>query len=101
MRRLATLGTRTQLLLLAALVALPMLGILLGSSLHLRQEGLARARVQAQRLADTLAAEHETVVAAAQQLALVLAQVDEIRTGDPSIGPMLAELVRLNPAFLD
>ncbi|MBI5069122.1 MAG: PAS domain S-box protein [Deltaproteobacteria bacterium] len=101
MRRLATLGTRTQLLLLAALVALPTLGILLGSSLRLRQEALARARVQAQRLADTLAAEHETVAAAAQQLTLVLAQVDGIRAGDPSIRLMLAELVRLNRAFLD
>ena len=74
MRPLGALPIRTQLLLMAALVAAPMLGLLTWSGLHVRQEAMDRARVQAQRLADALAAQHETVVAGAQQLLVALAQ---------------------------
>ncbi len=101
MRRLASLTVRIQLLLLAALVALPMLGILVTSSLQLRQEALARARVQAQRLADALSAEQETMVAAMQQLVIALAQVDGVRRGDSAVRTMLAELHHHNPQYLN
>ncbi|MCM2334248.1 MAG: cache domain-containing protein, partial [Anaeromyxobacteraceae bacterium] len=101
MRPLGALPIRTQLLLMAALVAAPMFGLLTWSGLHLREEAMDRARVQAQRLADTLAAEHETVVAGAQQLLVALAHLPAIRERAPGAGALLAEVARHNPHLLN
>jgi PAS domain S-box-containing protein len=78
-----------------------MLGILTWSGLHLRQEALARARVQSQRLADTLAAQQEVVAAGVQQLLIALAQFPGIQRRDPAVQPMLEELLHSSPQLLN
>jgi cytochrome P450 len=84
--------------LLTALVALPMVGLIGWSGLRARRDAVDRARVQTQRLADSLVAEQQAVAAGAQQLFYSLAQLPEVRRHDPSLQPMLAELLRLKPS---
>jgi PAS domain S-box-containing protein len=100
-RHLAAQSVRTKLVLLATLVALPMVGLIIWSGLQGREEALAAARVQSQRLADSLVAEQQATVAGAQQLCYALAQQPELRARDPRIRSMLVELLRLTPDLLN
>jgi PAS domain S-box-containing protein len=100
-RWLTSLSIRTQLALLVALVVVPLAGLLVWTGLQARQEAVERARVQTQRLADSLVAEQQAVVAVVQQLFYVLAQLPELRAQDPSVQPLLAELLRLNPELVN
>jgi signal transduction histidine kinase/CheY-like chemotaxis protein len=80
---------------------MPGLTLLTWSGVHLRHEAMARARVQSQRLADGIAAQHETVVAGIQQLFVALSRMPQVRGRDASIQPVLAELLASNPLLIN
>jgi signal transduction histidine kinase/CheY-like chemotaxis protein len=100
-RPLSNLPTRLQLLLLAGLAAVPGLALLTWSGVHVRHEAVARARVQSQRLADGIAGQHETVIAGIQQLFVALSRMPQVRGRDPSVQPILAELLAQNPHLIN
>ena len=99
MNKLLALSIRVQLPLLAALVALPAAGIIVVSGLRLRDEAMAHARLETQRLADTIEAEQRNLVAGAEQILTVLAQLPEVRARDPRVTPVLTALLSRNPLY--
>ena len=99
MNRLLALSIRVQILLLAAVVALPATGIIVYSGLRLRDGAVQRAGLETEQLADAIAAEQRNLVSGAEQVVTVLAQLPEVRARDPRVTPVLKTLLYLNPAY--
>jgi PAS domain S-box-containing protein len=98
---LTSFSIRVQLALLVALVATPMIALIAWSGRQARQDAVVRASVQTQRLADSLMAEQQAMVAGVQQQLYVLAQLPRVQARDPAIRSLLVELLRLNPEILN
>jgi PAS domain S-box-containing protein len=97
--RILALSIRKQLLLLAALVALPAAGIIVVSGLRLRAAAMQHAAIETEQLAAAVSAEERNLVAGAEQVVTVLAQVPEVRGRDPRVVQTLRALHVLNPSF--
>ena len=99
MNRLLAISIRAQLVLLATLVAVPAAVLVVLSGLRLREEGIESARRQTQQLAEGVVAEHRSLLAGAEQVVTVLAQLPEVRARDPRVESVLRALLALNPAY--
>ena len=74
MNRLLSLSIRTQILLIAFIVALPAGGIIIYSGVHTRDEAMNDARMETLRLADAIAAEQQNLITEAQQAIITMSQ---------------------------
>jgi two-component system, cell cycle sensor histidine kinase and response regulator CckA len=94
------LPVRVHLLATALIVALPAAAIIVFTSLQLRREELKDATSQVRRVADTIAAHQESLVAGAEQLVNALTQVPEVRRGEPGrVHALLAKILALNSQY--
>ena len=84
MSKFANLPIRMQLLALAILLTLPVLGIILYSAVKARSEDYRRAEVESQKLADSLADRQVNLITQAQQLGGLLADLPEVKTRNKS-----------------
>ena len=97
-----SLPIRTQLYLMAFIVALPAAGIIVYSGLDQRKNAITEARTESKKLVDNIATEQQATVAAAKQLLSVLAQLPEIKSGNRAKAePVLADILKINPQFLN
>ena len=97
-----SLPIKTQLYLMAFIVALPAAGIIVYSGLDQRRIAMAEALTETNKLADNIAIEQQAQVASAKQLLSALAQLPEIKSGDDvKVQPILADILKLNPPFLN
>jgi len=102
MSRFATLSIRAQLFIMALIIAIPAAGIIVYTGLKQRSEALASAQAETRKVVASLAAEQQTLVACARQLATTLAQVPEVRNGDQRrMDRILADNLKINPQLLN
>jgi len=96
-KRYFPVSVRGQLLLMALIIAVAATGIIVYGGLEQRRQAIEHAEVETQKLADTIVSEQRNLVAAAQQLAIALAQIPEVRQHDAAkVQPILKEILRLN-----
>ena len=102
MKRYFPVSVRGQLLLMALIIAVAATGIIVYGGLEQRRQAIEHAEVETQKLADTIVSEQRNLVAAAQQLAIALAQIPEVRQHDAAkVQPILKEILRLNAQYLN
>lgn len=100
MTRFSNLPIRTQLLMLALLLALPALGIIIYSGLKIRNADYRKAVVESQKLADNLAESQEDIVKETQLLSRLLTELPEIQSGNGiKVQPILTNTLKDNPQF--
>jgi PAS domain S-box-containing protein len=100
MTRLMSLSIRTQILLLAFIVAIPAAGIIVYSGIKMREEALNVARMETQRLVDNIASEQRNLVAGTDQLMTVLAQLPEVKRKEKDkVEHVLRKLREQNPIY--
>ena len=94
------MSIRTQILLLAFIVAIPAAGIIVYSGIHTREEAIHDARLETQQLAGNIAAEQQNLIVSAQQLIIALAQLPEVKKQDGDrIEPILRDILKLNAQY--
>jgi PAS domain S-box-containing protein len=74
---------RVRLILLALLAVLPALGIVFYDAARLREREVTEARADALTLSRLAASQHKEVIEATRQVLLTVAQLPEVRDGDP------------------
>ncbi|HEX7488393.1 MAG TPA: cache domain-containing protein, partial [Anaeromyxobacteraceae bacterium] len=98
--RVPALSVRLQLIATGLMVAVPAAAIIVYSGLQLRDRALEDAKHDAQRLADAIAAEQESLVSGAEQLMSALAQLPEVRQGDSGrVHALLSAMLKLNAQY--
>jgi PAS domain S-box-containing protein len=89
-----------QLFLLAFIMALPAAGIIVYSGIQTREHAIADAKSETQKLADSIAAENQNLIAAAQQLIIALTQLPDVkRQNAAKVQPVLRDILKLNSQF--
>ena len=102
MTRFFPVSVRGHLFLMALIIAVPAAGVIIYSGLDQRQQAIQHAKIETQKLADTIVSEQKNLVAAAQQLVIALAQMPEVRDHNTAkVQPILREILRLNPQYLN
>lgn len=100
MSKFSSLRIRTQLLMLAVILALPALGIIIYSGLKERSKDYHKAIVETQTLVDSLGDKLENLVRESKQFGLLLAELPEVRSGKESeIQSILATVLKNNPQY--
>jgi PAS domain S-box-containing protein len=94
------MSIRTQILLLAFIVAVPAVVIIIYSGIYMREEALVEARMETLRLADTIAAEQQNLITAAKQAIITLAQLPDVKKQNTAkVQPILHDILQLNTQF--
>jgi signal transduction histidine kinase len=102
MGKFTTMSIRAQLYLMAFIVALPAAGIIVYSGLDQRNNAMIGARTESGKLADNIATEQQSLVAAAKQLLSALAQLPEIKRQDRAkVQLVLSDILKINPELLN
>ncbi len=82
------------------IVALPAAGVIIYSGLKLRDEAIRDARRETQKLVESIAAEQQSLVTAAQQLIIALAQLPDVRNQSPArVQPVLRNILAVNAQY--
>ena len=100
MKRLLSYSIRTQIFLIAFIVAVPAACIIIYSGILMREEAMNDARMATLRLADVIAAEQQNLVAAAHQEIITLAQLPDVKRQNASmVQRILTDILALNTQF--
>ena len=102
MARLLSLSIRSQMFLMALIVALPAAGIIIFSGVKLRQAAITSAIQETRKISDSIAYEQQHASASAQQLMTALAQLPDLRNHNiPKTQKLLADILTTNPMYLN
>jgi PAS domain S-box-containing protein len=94
------LSIRRQILLLAFIVAIPAMSTIIYSGVYMRRTALASAKLETERLAGSIAAEQQNLVAAAQQLITVMVHLPEVKARNrKAMTELLVSILKLNPHY--
>jgi signal transduction histidine kinase len=97
MFRLSSLTIRSQLVLLALIVAIPAAAIILYSGIRSRNHEIREALAEARQLAARIASEQNSLAASAEQLAIALAQLPDVKDHNVAgIEALLRSILQLN-----
>jgi PAS domain S-box-containing protein len=100
MNKLFSVSIRSQLFSIVSILALFAAGIIVYSGIAFRNEKIGEALNDAAMLADSVANEHEKMVADARQLMLTLAQLSEIKNYNAAgLQQLLKKILRVNPKY--
>lgn len=94
------LSIKHQLFLMVAIIALPAVGIIINSGIHQRRGAIHDAKMETQKLAETIVNEQKNLVASTRQLFIALSQLSEVTShkgGEAQA--ILAEILRLSPQY--
>jgi two-component system, cell cycle sensor histidine kinase and response regulator CckA len=95
-----SLPIRTHLIVLLLLLALPSLLLIIHSGLMQRNQAIDAAKKDCLQLVETIATEQQATIAGAEQLAVALALLPDIRSRNrEAAAAVLSELVRKNPLY--
>ena len=98
--RLLSMNIRTQLLLLAFIVAIPAASIIVYSGMQTRADAIYHARLETQRLAGNIAAEQQNLIRSAQQLTIALAQLPDVKKHNTArVESILRDILKLNTQY--
>jgi two-component system, cell cycle sensor histidine kinase and response regulator CckA len=102
MSRLLSLPMRTQMYLMALIVALPAAGIILFYGMKLRETAIAAAIQETRKISDGIANEQQHAASSAEQLMTALSQLPDIRNHDAAkTQKILAEILKISPLYLN
>ncbi|MDI6770248.1 MAG: HAMP domain-containing protein, partial [Anaerolineales bacterium] len=91
---------RFRLFLLLGLALLPLLGLTLRTAFAQREQAAAQAKAEAMRMTRLVVSNQNTLTAGGHHLLIALAQLPEIRSGDPAgCSALLAELLKQYPVY--
>ncbi len=91
---------RFRLFLLLGLLLLPLLGLTLRTASAQRELAAAQAKAEALRVTRLVVSNQNTLTTSVHQLLIALAQLPEIRSGDPAeCSALLAELLKQYPGY--
>ncbi len=97
---LSRLSIKLRLFVIVAIAALPALGILLVSGVEHRNEDIHQARVETQKLAESIVSEQNIFIASTRQLFIALSQLDEVRSfRRDKTQAILAEILKQSPQY--
>jgi PAS domain S-box-containing protein len=100
MTRIVSLSIKTQILILAFIVAMPAAGIIVYSGIQMRDDAMFAAGMETRRLAGNIASEQQNLVAAARQLIIALTQLPEVKKRNRDrVQPFLGDILKLNPQY--
>ncbi len=100
--KFTNLSIRTQLTVLALLLTLPALGLIIYSGLKGRADDYQQAVIESQRLADSLAAQQESLTNEAKLLCTLLADLPEVNSRDlEKSQSLLSEIHKHNPQYVN
>ncbi len=100
MRSLLSLAIRTQILLIAMIMAVPTAGTIIYSSNHIQKEEINKAVIDTQRLTTAIAAEQQNIIAVAQQVISMLAMLPDVKNQNAKkVQPILRDALKLEPHF--
>jgi len=100
MRRFPFRSLRTRLLLLVLLAVVPALGLILYNAWEDRRLEVADVQEDALRLARLISADQERLIEGTRQFLVALAQLPQVRGGDPKACNMLfADLLKQYPLY--
>lgn len=98
MDRVSRMPIRFQLLLIVAIMALPVVGIIMNEGIKQRKEAMNIAWKETQQLADRIADEQQNMNALARQLMVSLSQLPEIKQKNAAkTTRLLSEIHKVNP----
>lgn len=98
----SNLPIRLQLIVLAILLTLPALGIIVYAGLKTRSDDYRKAVVESQKLADSLAAEQESLVQQARQLSGFIAELPDVANRNKDkLQSVIINILKKNPQFLN
>jgi PAS domain S-box-containing protein len=98
--KISSLSIRTLLIVLLLLLALPSTLLIIDSGLEGRKEAIEHAKRDCSRVVASIAAEQQTLVAGAQQLAITLSLLPDVRSrSQQAVTSILSELVKKNPLY--
>jgi PAS domain S-box-containing protein len=93
---------RTRLLLVVLIATVPAVGLILYTAQEQRQLAVAEVQSDAERLAGQVTLQEQELVDSTRQLLVALAQVPEVRGGDPDeCGKFMADLLAQYPRYLN
>lgn len=96
------MSLRVQLFLVVAIVALPAAGIIMFSGFQQRRAAISESYEEARKVAEGIAAEQDSLVSAAEQLLVTLAQLPDVRQRDSvRVERLLADVLRFSPQYLN
>ena len=102
MSRLLSLSIRTQMFLMALIVALPAAGSIIFSGCKLREAAIVAAIQETRKISDGIANEQQQAAASAEQLMSALVQLPDIRNHDASkTQRILDDILRISPRYLN
>src|SRR5438046_1521989 len=94
MNRFSIGSLRVRLALVVGLAVIPALGLIYYNARGQRDAAIARAREDVERVAHLTSAHATRVIEGGHQLLVTLAQLPEVRSGDPArCGPVLEKLL--------
>jgi len=97
---LSRLSIKHQLLIIVFIIALPAIGLIIGSGIKQRQEAIYDAQLETKKLAETIVSEQKNLVASTRQLFIALSQLPELKTPKHiEVQAMLAEILKLSPQY--
>ena len=102
MRRFFSLSIRKQLYLMALILTLPAVVLVIYSGLEKRNEDIEEAREELTQMTGSIASEQTNLVAGAQQLLSVIAQLPDVRNHDTAkVQAVLMDTLRINTQYLN
>jgi len=98
--KLQSWSIRTHLVLLLGLLALPCIAALIYAGVRERHEAMEEAKRECLAFVRTVASEQQSLIAGAQELAMALALLPEVQSGDAKkITPLLSGLLKRNQLY--
>jgi len=100
LQRFLTLSLRTQLLLMAFLLALPAFILIIEAGLEQKDKSIREGLEQTRKLVYNIATEQYNLSGDAEQLLTVLAQLPEVKTRNrPAANAILADILKKSPQY--
>ena len=97
---LSRLSIKHQLFLIVAIIAFPAICIIINSGLQQRRAAIHDAKMETQKLAETIVSEQKNLVASTRQLFIALSQLSEVKSHQHfEARAIFSEILRLSPQY--
>lgn len=94
------MSIRSQILILAFIVAAPAMGIIIYSGIHMREDAVNTARMETQHIARNIAEEQQNLATSIRQLMMVLTQLPDVENKNKKqVHLILNKILRLNAQY--
>lgn len=97
---LTRLSIKHHLFIIVSIIAFPAVCIIINSGLQQRREAVHNAKIETQKLAETIVSEQKNLVASTRQLFIALSQLPEVKSHNQlEVQGILSEILKLSPHY--